>query len=66
MLAVELTVPAAGVVARCLEAGLRVNCTQETVLRMLPAMNITRGQIDEALNILGSALAGVTSEVVSS
>jgi predicted acetylornithine/succinylornithine family transaminase len=66
MLAVELTVPGSGVVAKCLDAGLRVNCTQDTVLRMLPAMNITREQIDEGLEILGRALADVTHEAVTS
>ncbi len=64
MLAVELTVPGAEVVSRCLEAGLRVNCTQDTVLRMLPAMNITREQIDEGLAILRNALSAATTEAV--
>ncbi len=28
------------IVQRCLETGLLINCTHDTVLRMLPAMNI--------------------------
>ena len=47
MIAIELSIPGAPVVAKCLDAGLRINCTQETVLRMLPAMNVTKAQIDE-------------------
>ena len=62
MLAVELTIPVAPVVAYCLDHGLRINGTQETVLRMLPAMTITAEQIDEALGILGNALAETTRE----
>ena len=62
MLAVEMAVPVAPVVAYCLDHGLRINGTQETVLRMLPAMTITAEQIDEALGILGNALAETTRE----
>ena len=36
------------------------------MLRVLPAMNITREQIDEGLEILGRALADVTREAVTS
>ena len=62
MVAVEMAIPVAPVVAYCLDHGLRINGTQETVLRMLPAMTITAEQIDEALGILGNALAETTRE----
>ena len=36
--------------------GLRINCTNNTVLRFMPAMIVTKGQIDEAINILDSVM----------
>ena len=57
MIGVELSRPGKGVVERCLERGLLINCTHDTVLRMLPAMNVTRALMDEGLEILQQALA---------
>ena len=50
MQGVVLADPGAGVVARCLEAGLLVNCTAERVVRLTPPLVVTPGQIDEALD----------------
>lgn len=59
MAALELTIPAADVVARCREAGLLINGTHQTVLRFLPAMTISDAEIDEGLAILGKVLGEV-------
>jgi acetylornithine/N-succinyldiaminopimelate aminotransferase len=56
MIGVELTQNGADLVARCLEKGLYINCTHDTVLRVMPPLNITREIIDEALAILTDAL----------
>ncbi len=56
MVGAELTENGAGIVAACLERGLHVNCTHETVLRIMPPLTITREQIDEGLAILGDVL----------
>ncbi|MBI4430207.1 MAG: aspartate aminotransferase family protein [Candidatus Omnitrophica bacterium] len=56
MLGVELSKPGASVFERCLEKGLIINCTQEKVLRIMPAMAVTKRQIDQALRILGEVL----------
>lgn len=56
MLGVDLAIPGAGIVARCLEKGLNINCTHDTVLRVMPAMTVTTGEIDKAMSILGSVL----------
>jgi len=53
----ELTVPAAAIVDRCREAGLLINATGEKVLRFTPPLIVTRGEVDEALRIIGEALA---------
>jgi acetylornithine/succinyldiaminopimelate/putrescine aminotransferase len=57
MLGVQLTMPGAGIVSQCLQNGLRINCTQETVLRIMPSMTITPQEIDQAVDILDQVLA---------
>ncbi|MCX5636742.1 MAG: aminotransferase class III-fold pyridoxal phosphate-dependent enzyme, partial [Planctomycetota bacterium] len=58
MIGVQLTGPGGEIVDKCLEKGLRINCTNETVLRLMPPMIVTRGQIDEAIEILDAVLSG--------
>ena len=65
MIAIQLSVPAEATAAAALERGLRVNCTQETVLRMLPAMTITTREVEEAFEILGETLAEAESKLVT-
>jgi len=57
MLAMELTMPAGPIGTAAMEQGLRSNAAQETVLRMLPAMNVTAEQLDEGFAILRNVLA---------
>ncbi|MHC5083739.1 MAG: aminotransferase class III-fold pyridoxal phosphate-dependent enzyme, partial [Planctomycetota bacterium] len=56
MLAIQLNMPGAAIVSRCLEKGLRVNCTQDTVLRFMPSMTVTAEEIDKAISILDEVL----------
>jgi len=56
MIGVQLTSPGAKIVDKCLEKALRINCTHETVLRFMPPMIATPGQIDEAVDILDAVL----------
>jgi acetylornithine/N-succinyldiaminopimelate aminotransferase len=39
-----------------LEKGLRINCTQTTVLRFMPPMIVNEKQIDQAVGILDNVL----------
>ncbi len=55
MIGAELDRPGAPIVQRCLEAGLLINCTHETVLRMLPSMAISQEETDQAFDILEKA-----------
>ena len=57
MIGVQLTGPCSEIVNKCLEKGLRINCTQGTVLRFMPPMIVTAEQIDQAIEILDSALS---------
>jgi len=62
MAGIELRVPGARVVDACRERGLLVNCTEEVVIRLLPPLNVTREEVDEALAILDGALAVADEE----
>lgn len=42
--------------ALCLERGLLLNAVSPTILRLFPALTITKGEIDEAMEILEGAL----------
>lgn len=59
MIGIELSDAGAAVVQSCWSKGMRINCTQETVLRFMPAMNVTPVEIDEAVEILDESLAEV-------
>ena len=56
MIGMELDRPGKDVVARCLAEGLLINCTHDTVIRMLPAMTISREIMDEGLDMLEESL----------
>ncbi len=57
MIGIELDFDGTDVVQACLERGLLINCTHSTVLRLLPAMNMTGEQIERGMSILADALA---------
>jgi acetylornithine/N-succinyldiaminopimelate aminotransferase len=61
MIGVQLTAPGAQIVQRCLEQGLRINCTHDTVIRFMPPMIVTQEQIDQAVGILDGVLSGCAS-----
>ncbi|MBL7214593.1 MAG: aspartate aminotransferase family protein [Phycisphaerae bacterium] len=56
MLGIQLTMPGGSIVSRCLEKGLRINCTQDTVLRFMPSMTVSKDEIDRAITILDEVL----------
>ncbi len=56
MIGIELEFPGADLVADCRNHGLLVNCTHQTVLRLLPAFNITRETLGKGLEILADSL----------
>jgi acetylornithine/N-succinyldiaminopimelate aminotransferase len=60
MIGVQLKGPGGDIVDKCLARGLRINCTNNTVLRFMPAMIVTKEQIDEAINILDGVLGEST------
>ncbi|MBN1586978.1 MAG: aspartate aminotransferase family protein [Candidatus Omnitrophica bacterium] len=59
MLGMELDIPGAEIVESCAKQGLLINCTQQTVLRIMPSMQVNRAECDKALKILDKTLAEV-------
>ena len=57
MIGVQLNSSGTGIVDKCLENNLRINCTQGTVLRFMPPMIVTKNQIDQAIEILDGVLS---------
>jgi acetylornithine/N-succinyldiaminopimelate aminotransferase len=56
ILAVELTLPGAEFVQKCMENGLLINCTNGNVLRFVPPLILTRQDVDKAVSILDGVL----------
>jgi acetylornithine/N-succinyldiaminopimelate aminotransferase len=56
MLALQLGIEGKPLPARCLDLGLRINVTHDTVIRFMPPMVVTREQLDEAVSILRRAM----------
>ena len=52
MIGVELSTEGKPIFEACLKHGLIINCTQERILRIMPALNVTKKQADKALHIL--------------
>ena len=66
MIGVEMEFDAAPIVARCLEQGLLINCTQGNVLRLLPAMNIEAEQVAQGMEIFTEAVCEVANSLAQS
>lgn len=62
LIGIELDKPGAPFVEACREAGLLINCTAQTILRLMPALNISYEEIDKALSILAEVLKKTCAE----
>jgi len=56
MIGIELSADGMPIVNRCLERRLLINCTHGTVIRLLPALTLTDGQLEEGYSILEDVL----------
>ncbi len=52
MIGLELITDGAPIVNKCMQRGLLINCTQQTVLRLLPAMTLTDEEINQGCDLL--------------
>ena len=57
MIGLQLNGPGAEIVNKCLENGLRINCTQGAILRFMAPMIATKEHIDKAVEILDGVLS---------
>lgn len=56
MIGIDLNIDAIPAVKKCLDRGLLINATHETVVRLLPALNVTEADVDEGCEILSEVL----------
>ena len=62
MIGIELHGEGKGIFEACLKKGLVINCTQGNVLRFMPALNVTKKQVDKAMYILDQVLSEAASK----
>ncbi|MCK5214701.1 MAG: aspartate aminotransferase family protein [Candidatus Omnitrophica bacterium] len=62
MIGIELNIEGKPIVDECFRKGLLINCTQGNILRIMPALNVTKRQIDKALFIMEKAFEEITAE----
>ncbi len=62
MIGIQLNEPGAPIVQQCLDRGLLINCTQGSVIRLLPAMNLTVEQAEEGCDLLADVLLNAPGE----
>jgi acetylornithine/N-succinyldiaminopimelate aminotransferase len=59
MCGLELAIDGKPVVEGCMKLGLLLNCTQGKVLRIMPALGVSKKEIDKAIGILDKVLKEV-------
>jgi acetylornithine/N-succinyldiaminopimelate aminotransferase len=64
MIGMELSIPGKQIVLDAIEQGLLMNCTHDTVLRMLPPYIITEKEIDRGIRILNKVFKGAAKRAV--
>ena len=62
MIGIELSIPATPAVAKCMERGVLINATQNTVVRLLPALNIPEADLMQGLEVVVSVLQEMAEE----
>ncbi len=59
IIGVELGIKGEDIYKGCLENGLLINCTQDTVLRIMPPLNVKKAEIDKAMSILDKVFSKI-------
>jgi acetylornithine/N-succinyldiaminopimelate aminotransferase len=62
MIGIELNVPAGAAVQKAMQRGVLLNVTHDTVVRLLPAMNITEEQVDQGCEAIAEVLREIADE----
>jgi predicted acetylornithine/succinylornithine family transaminase len=56
MIGIDLAIEGAATVRGCMQRKLLINCTHKTILRLLPAMNLSEEQAHEGCDVLAEVL----------
>jgi len=62
MVGLELHCEGNDIVDKCRDKGLLINCTQKTILRIMPPLPVKKGQISKAVHILDEVLKESSGE----
>ncbi|MCA9186353.1 MAG: aminotransferase class III-fold pyridoxal phosphate-dependent enzyme, partial [Planctomycetales bacterium] len=61
MIGIDLAIDGSTAVQHCMDRGLLINCTHQTVLRLLPAMNLAEDLAREGCEIIRDVLTQLAS-----
>lgn len=56
MVGLDLSIPSTPAVAKCMERGVLVNATHDTVLRLLPPLNVTAEEVESGCEVIADVL----------
>jgi acetylornithine aminotransferase len=62
MLGVDLSRPCGALVQRCVDAGLLISVTADSVVRLVPSLILTRAEADEIVAILCPLISAILKE----
>lgn len=62
MIGIDLTIDATPAVGECMQRGLLINATHETVVRLLPALNVTAEEVEQGCAILTDVLRNMADQ----
>ena len=62
MVGVDLNIPSGPAVGKCMDRGLLINSTHDTVVRLLPPLNVTSEQVEEGCELIATVLREMAEE----
>ena len=63
MIGVQLTIPSTPAVAACMDRGVLINATQDTVVRLLPAVNVGEEEVDSGFEVIAEVLREMATDI---
>ena len=62
MIGIDLNIPSGPAVAKCMDRGVLINATNDTVVRLLPALNVKSAELTEGLQVIAEVLEEMANE----
>jgi len=62
MIGIDLNIASAPAVSKCMERGVLINATNDTVVRLLPALNVKSADLTEGLQVIADVLEELANE----